>query len=283
MTEPVFAETAATGQRWYVLPSGEKFMSVTTALSHLARFGLLDWAAKLAAEAAAEHTDRLVAAAEHDPCRVSATADACGLCRDCVVAWLANRHNEYRDAAGDRGTRLHQATAHLDVFGDGGQVDADIEPLFANYRDWLAYYQPEIVATDATVVSRKWGYAGSLDKIVRFGDDSRLPKAREHLRGRLCVLDEKTGKHVGLVEGWQVVAYAHADAILLPDGTEEPMPDITGGLIIHNRPERIQTREVHVTDTAIHSFIHVLRAAEAMAAPLGSVVSRPFNIPKGSK
>lgn len=244
MAAPKHAETDATGQRWYVLNTGERFMSVTTVLGYVTAFGLLDWAAKLAAEAAIDEPDRVLAAADTEPCNATKSDNACGVCRACVIAWLANRHNEVRDAAGDRGTRLHEATAHYDLFGEGGHVDDDVQPLFTNYRDWLGHYRPEVVATDVTVISRKWGYAGSLDKIIRFGENARLPKKWKHLRGLNLVLDEKTGKHVGIKEGWQVTAYSRADTVLLPDGSEEPMPAIGGGLILHNRADKIQAREV---------------------------------------
>lgn len=277
MSEPRFADTKTNGTRWYVLDSGERFISVTTVLGGITKYGLLDWAAKLAAETAAEHVDRLVDAS--DPCN-SRGDDACGICRTCVTAWIAGAHVRVRDAAGDRGTRLHEATAHYDIFGEGGHVDDDVRPLFNNYRNWVDHYRPEIIATDVTVVSRKWGYAGSLDKIIRFTEDSPLPKSLEHLRGLNLVLDEKTGKHVGITEGLQVTAYARADAILLDDGTETELPPIGGGLILHNRPEKIQMREVHVTDENHALFVHALRVAEGMGASLNSVLSRPVNLPK---
>jgi hypothetical protein len=277
MSAPRFADTQRDGSRWYVLNSGERFISVTTVLGGITRYGLLDWAAKLAAETAMDSVDRLAAAS--DPCN-SRGDDACGICRTCVTAWVAGAHVRVRDAAGDRGTRLHEATAHYDLFGEGGHVDEDVRPLFDNYRTWIDHYRPEIVATDVTVVSRKWGYAGSLDKIIKFGDSSPLPASLEHLRGANLVLDEKTGKHVGIAEGLQVAAYARADAILLDDGTETELPPIGGGLILHNRPEKIQAREVHVTDANHALFVHALRLAEGMGASLNSVLSRPVNLPK---
>lgn len=283
MSSPKFAETDSGGQRWYILDSGERFMSVTTVLGYVSRFGLLDWAAKLAAEAAIEHAERVMLAAETDPCNATKTGDACGKCRACVIVWLANQHNVVRDAAADLGTRLHEATGHFDVFGEGGQVDDDVLPLFDNYRDWLEWYRPTIVATDVTVISRKWGYAGSLDKIVHFGENARLPKQWEHLRGLNAVLDEKTGKHVGIKEGWQVSAYSRADSILLPDGSEQPIPAIGGGLILHNRADKLATREVYVTDANFMNFVHTLRMVEGLTGSLNSVLSRPVQIPKRSK
>jgi hypothetical protein len=290
-TGPVHAETdAATGSRWYIHPrTGERFMSVTTVLSHISKFGLPDWSARLAAEAALERLPWLNRCSRVKPCNATKTENACGQCRECALLWLANRHNDVRDGAGDRGSRVHEAAEQIALFGEGAHVDEDIRPLVDLYLKWKATYRPEYLATEMTVISRKWGYAGTLDGILRFPADSPLPKQLAHLRGVPVVDDLKTGKHLGLAEAWQVNAYARADAVLLPDGSEEPMPPIEGGLILHLRrvetPEggfvmKAQMREVHLTDANHAAFVHELRVAESLGAGLGTGLSRPINLPK---
>ena len=74
-------------------------------------------------------------------------------------------------------------------------------------------------------------YAGTLDAILRFTDDSDLPKPMRHLKNLNILDDYKTGKYVGAPNSWQLNAYRFAEAVLLPDGTEEPMPPIEAGLI----------------------------------------------------
>lgn len=283
MAEPSFADTREDGNRWYVLNSEERFLSVSTALGIIATYGIPDWSARLTAEAAVERLDWLTKCSEVDACNETKTEDACGSCKACAIYWLSTRHTEYRDAAGDRGTRLHEATEHLELFGGGGTVDEDIAPMYGNYQKWFNHYKPEVVAAEMTVVSRKWGYAGTLDNILKFGDDSPLPEKLEHLRGLNLVIDKKSGKHVGLKESWQVTAYSRADVAVLDDGTEQDMPAIGGGLILHVRPDRIQMREVHTTDTNFANFIHALRLFEAVNSPLGSGLSRPINLPKAGK
>jgi hypothetical protein len=279
---PANAETdKATGSRWYIHPrTGERFISVTTVLGYISKFGLTDWAGRLAAEAAFERLPWLVRSSRVAPCNATKTGDACGLCRECVAFWLGNRHNEVRDDAGDRGRRVHEAAEQLEMFGEGAHVDDDIVPYVRQYRRWRALYRPQFEAAEMTVISRKWGYAGTLDGILRFPTDSPLPKPLAHLAGLAVCEDVKTGKHIGIPEGWQVNAYARADAVLLPDGTEESMPHIDGGLILHVRPDKAQMREVHITDANHARFVNMLRVVEGLIEPLGTVLSRPTNLPK---
>lgn len=286
--EPVHAETdQGTGSRWYVHPTtGERFISVTTVLGYISKFGLVDWSARLAAEAAVERLPWLARCTRVASCNSAKTEDACGICRDCATLWLARRHIEARDDAGDRGRRVHEAAEQLELFGEGATVDEDIAEMVDLYRRWRVHYRPEFEATEMTVISRKWGYAGTLDGIYRFPEDSPLPKNLKHLADVRIIGDTKTGKHLGIPEGWQVNAYANAETVLLPDGSEEPMPQAEAGLILHIRPQTLETpaklqmREVHLTDTAHAAFVHELRVVEGLTAGLGTVLSRPVSLPK---
>jgi hypothetical protein len=161
------------------------------------------------------------------------------------------------------------------LFGEGMHIDDDVRPFVEQYRRWRDTYRPEFLATEMTVISRKWGYAGTLDAITRIAS---MPPKLKHLNGLPTCNDLKTSKSVDICKGWQVVAYANADAVLLPDGTEEPMPEIKGGLIVHIRPDKVQMREVYLTDANFQSFIHMLRVVEGLSAGLNTVLSRPVTL-----
>lgn len=281
-TDPPLADTdKATGHRWYIHPiTGERFISVTTVLDHISKFGLPDWSARLAAEAAFDRLPWLNRASRVAPCNATKTDSACGECRACATYWLANRHIEVRDNAGDLGTKLHDAAEQDALFGEGAEVDEDVRPFVEQFRRWRKLYKPEFLAAELTVISRKWGYAGTLDGILRFPLDSPLPKSLKHLAGMPVCDDYKTSKSVDIPKGWQVVAYSKADAVLLPDGTELPMPEIKGGLIVHIRPDRVQMREVHLTDANLAYFVHMCRVVEGLGGGLNSVLSRPVTMPK---
>lgn len=278
MGEPANAVTdTLTGGRWYVHPvTGERFISVTTVLGHVGKYGLPGWAAKLTADAAYRFLPRVNNSVLNNPCNAIGD-DACGVCAACVRDWLADRHNAERDHAASIGTRLHAAAEHHILFGPGGSVDEEVKPYLDQYLRWVDAWKPEFVASEMTIISRKWGYAGTLDWIGRF-QAANLPQGFESLAGLNIVGDNKTGKHVDILKGWQVIAYANADAVLLPDGTEEPVPEIGGGLIVHIRPELLQVREVDMSDRNFDHFIHLLRVAEGLGAGLNSVLSRPFTL-----
>jgi hypothetical protein len=287
---PATAVDDRDGNRWYIHPTtGERFISVTTVLGNIAKYGLTGWAARLAAEAAFDRLPWLNRASRTDVCNSTGTDNPCGACRDCVTYWLADRHNQVRDDAADLGRKLHDAAEHDALFGvhDDLAIDDDTQPLVEAYREWRDRYQPVYEATEMTVLSRKWGYAGTLDAILHFTKGSRLPKGLAHLVDVPICVDYKTSRSVDITKGWQVVAYSKADAVLLPDGTELPMPRIDGGMILHfRRPDdthptwRTQMREVHVTDANHSFFVHMLRVVEGLAAGLNTVLSRPVTTSK---
>jgi len=280
--EPYFADTDASGSRYYVLNTGERFISVTTVLSYIAKPFLVPWAAKLAAEAALDNAERVYTAADMPSCNTKGD-NACGMCRTCVAAWLADRHNAVRDDAGTRGTKLHEATELLEKHGPGGTVDEDARPYFDAYTEWADRAKPEVLAAEMTVVSRKWGMAGTLDNLMRFGGDSELPEALEHLRHKVLLVDKKTSKNVDYTQGWQVNGYSLCETAVMPDGKEVLVADeydIESGLILHIRPEGVRMREVHINPLNQARFIHALRMAEGATAGLGAVLSRPAQLSK---
>lgn len=289
MSNPIHAETSETGSRWYIHPkTGERFISVTTVLGNIAKFGLPDWSARLAAQAAMDNLKWLNRCAETDTCGLSG-GDACGNCCTCAVTWLTNRHNEVRDAAADLGSKVHDAAEQDALFGEGATYDEDIAEFVDGYALWRDTWKPTFLATETTVISRKWGYAGTLDWLATF-DEANLPKKFKHLAGLPIIGDTKTGKHLDVPKGWQVGAYAEADAILTPDGDEVELPQIGGGLILHIRrvevrdgdqvtyQTKVQVREVHLSKDNFAYFVHTLRMTEGLSAGLNSVLSRPYTL-----
>jgi hypothetical protein len=274
---PANSETSKeTGDRYYLHPTtGERFISVTTVLSNIAKFGITPWAARLSATSAFDRLPLLNRASRAPLCNLTKTDEACGACRDCVTFWLADRHNVVRDEAADLGVKLHDVAESDALFGEGAHVDDDVKPFVEQYRRWVKAYKPTFEASEMTVISRKWGYAGTLDAIFSI---AAMPEKLAHLSGLPLCCDWKTSKSVDRVKGWQVVAYANADAVLLPDGTELPMPEIKGGLIVHIRPEKVQMREVHLTDANFQYFVHMLRVVEGLNAGLSTVLSRPVTL-----
>ena len=137
--------------------------------------------------------------------------------------WLANtgwdESQAIKVAAGDRGSKVHQAVADL-LDGRMVAIDApytnpttgqkeeltleEYEGVVA-FRDWWAAAAPELIAREFVV----WGdgYAGTVDLLCRIGGVPHL-------------IDLKTGQHTWPEHELQVSAYKHA----LPPQWAEPPP-----------------------------------------------------------
>jgi hypothetical protein len=97
-----------------------------------------------------------------------------------------------------------------------------IAAYLASFRHFLEDFTPTFEATEATVYSIAESYAGTLDAIVEIG-------------GRRLLLDYKTGKGIYPDVCLQLAAYAHAESVLLDDGTSVPMLPVDGAAALHLR------------------------------------------------
>jgi len=226
MTSPRWAVDTERG-RYYHLPSGEKLPSVTNILqTSVSKAAIPWWAARITAEKAWEMLPRLVAG--------SLRSDAY---REALTKEMKSEHDRRKTAAGDLGQRVHHEV-EARVLGKPFPEDPELEPFvhqaleaFKAFRiDWEA----DVEATEATVVNRTWGYAGTGDvwlwlrSIQFFGDTERhlgyidyktngviLPDGEVRARPATSVFPEN---------GLQCAAIARGEVLLLDDGTEHPPP-----------------------------------------------------------
>lgn len=125
-------------------------------------------------------------------------------------------------AAGNRGSRIHAAIESFikgdeikhdaqfpDSYGNMAELTADEYRALVKFADWDALTRPEYLVTEKTVVSKIFGYAGTLDCLARIG-------------GKLYVIDWKTGKSVYTSYFLQVSALKQAaiEDGLIPADTE---------------------------------------------------------------
>ncbi len=155
MTNPKYA-TATDKGRYYLLPGGENFPSVTNVLD--AAFNkpvLVPWAAKVTAEA---FWDRLPAAVLASMRGDTARTD--------FLKAVKGQVRVVKDTAADLGTRVH-AGAEAKLLGKGGTLEPDVEPFVAQFIRWLTAFQvdleEDIEAAEATIINRAHGYAGTGD------------------------------------------------------------------------------------------------------------------------
>lgn len=100
--------------------------------------------------------------------------------------------NAVKDLAADRGTSVHTALEALglgqmpDLYGDASPYPEDERPYIHAVVQWWMEQEPEFVAQEVIVASRKHRYAGRFDLLVRYA-------ARPD---ELVLVDLKTGKDV---------------------------------------------------------------------------------------
>lgn len=107
------------------------------------------------------------------------------------LAILTRLHpNAIRDDAGDRGTSIHEALVQLgmgiipDVWGVDSPFPPEDRPAVAGLIRWYMDQEPEFVHQEQIVASKKHGYAGRFDLIIR------------RPNGKLAMVDLKTSKSV---------------------------------------------------------------------------------------
>ena len=229
MTKPALAnDKGSSGVRTYGWPPPKgpfdqpefEVISVTSAVDGgLPKPQLIGWAAKVTAEKAVDNLPI-----------VQAMVDS-GQKRE-ATDYLKNARWGDSGAKADRGTIVHAA---LEAHVEGKPLSMEsIKGLLEDMRvpealwkstgnmiqglmQFLADHQPEILWSEKTVFSRTHKYAGTADVIARMKIGSEVVPV---------IIDVKTSKSIYDDTALQLCAYARADFVGLPDGTEVPlMPD----------------------------------------------------------
>lgn len=120
-----------------------------------------------------------------------------------LTKWVADNgfHESrvLRDEAGRKGTKIHSAIEDLfagNTLYSGGFTTEEFAKI-KSFVDWHAEYNPEIIATEMPIFSKKGGYAGTVDCIAKIGDE-------------LCLIDWKSSKSIHNSFYLQIAAYANA-------------------------------------------------------------------------
>lgn len=231
MTNPRNATTTTRGRTYEW--NGETFDSVTTIISGGVPKGFLtNWAKKLVAEAAVH---------EREVWAPMSAAEA--------VDWLKHANDRVSDAASDVGSEVHD-WAEAKVLGKPlPPLRKETEGMAKSFERFLAEWEPEYEATEATTYSREHGYAGTFDAVAT-------------VAGRRYLIDYKTGKGVYPEVALQLAAYRYADFIGLPDDTEGPIPDVFGCAVVHLRPRGYKFIPVTAGQDQFRMFLYAQQVRE---------------------
>ena len=250
MTAPAQATTSPDGYRVYAW-AGRAYPSVTAVINGgVPKPFLAPWAAKAAAEYAIANLDRLALLPPGQAVREVKGAP-----------WAT------RDAAADLGTAVHALIEAQATGRPSPDLCAEAGPLVAAFDQFAVDHRPVWVASEQTVFSRRYGYAGTLDAICV-------------LDNRVTLLDVKTGRGVYPEVCLQLAAYAHADFAAQPDATEHPLPPIEAGVVLHLRPGGYQLLPVPVGRAVLEAFLAALAVFRFTTELAPNVLPTPTTGPR---
>jgi hypothetical protein len=215
--------------RWYTW-RGEAFASVTTILGTIAKPALVQWAAKLTAREAVDNLERLTDLAALDP--------------DIAVGWLAKAPERAKTKSATTGSLVHLA-AELLAGGKPAQVTPETEPLIRHLRRFLDDVRPQFLHQEVAVYSRAHGYAGTADAFAV-------------IDGEPVIVDFKTSRGVYAEYSLQLAAYANAEFIGMPDGTEAPVPYVNRAFVVHLTPDGWRLVPVDTGPETFNAFLGAL-------------------------
>lgn len=265
-----------------------RFWSVTTLIDVLGSEGLIWWAAKETAKAAVHKRSTWLSIEES-----SGSLEA--------IDWLAKAR--FTPPKGERksselGSDVHAAAEEYALTGVKPSVARDVQPFLDRFDEWLSEWQPRYLATEASVFSPRYGYAGTLDAILEVDD----PQTGESIR---LIIDYKTSR-----EGFdgrgrpktpfpevalQLAAYRYAELAavarvrrweerrrryyLLNDWEKEnavPVPEVKGAGCIHITPDHCDLFPVRADLEVFDSFLAVMDAARFVLQLGNTVIGSPM-------
>lgn len=236
MSGPRNATTTTSGRTYEWPPTGEVFDSVTTIISGgtPTGWGLKKWLKSVNVRFAVENPDLWMPLAKRDP--------------QGAIDYIIGEGDRFRDNAAVRGTDVHDWAEKIVLGTAVGEPPEHLKGYVDQFARFLQEWKPEYELTEATVYNRTHGYAGTLDWIARIDGFG------------LVLGDIKTkadGKTIYGDIGLQLAAYAFAEFIGLPDGTEAPMPKIDTTLALVIRPSSYDLIPVKVDEDVFRDFLYV--------------------------
>lgn len=267
------------GKRWYTwnAPDGEnteRYWSVTTIIGGgVPKPALIGWAAKITAVEAIGNLNilnEMVGKDRLDDGTLPPLDDFGKPTGDgCMAAYEYLTKARFRSSgkAADLGTEIHECIEAWVLDKPLPDWRPEVEPYMESVVDWLGDFEPKVEMSEASVYNRTRRYAGTLDMIATIGDERYL-------------IDFKTGSGVYPEAALQMAAYAHAEFVGSPDGTEVAMPKVDGALIIHVQPDHYEPIPVRIDDEVFGAFLYAREVFRWMEDTSKSVIGDPLPAPQ---
>lgn len=305
MADPANRTDRPGGGKVYTHPiTLETFDSVTTVLDKWDKDGLKQWAANLAGLMALELLPQLMASMIEPVCgntfnrcyqkhgrENSCERCPCGRCTNCLMRRVMNRHHAESSRRAEEGTECHEAI-NFWILNNGMTVALrpEVQPYFDSFLQFVKDYglhpnnggtPGSWDSTEATVINREYGYAGTSDGVIHLQPTTDL--AREKLAtlglpgGALIRLDYKTREKTLEQESnkkeklfsdvaLQDRAYSACPTVMLPDGREFPNRPVDAMAILQLRPGEYTFRLIAEEGT-LEAFLGILTAYRWLNGP----------------
>jgi hypothetical protein len=251
MSAGITRRNFGTGHAYYV--DGEKFDGVTTIIGQgLPKPALIDWAKRVTSAYAVDYWDELA--------ELPITQR---------LKRIEGAAYHERDEAARRGIEVHRLGSLL-VAGDEVEVPEELAGHVESYVRFLNEWNPRPVLVEATVVSRRFRYAGTLDLVAD------VPAINER-----WLFDLKTARSGIFGEtALQLEAYASAESYVDANGDEHEMPEVDAIAAVHVRSDGYDVFRLPHDQAVFGVFRHVHYLArqipimrEWVSAPLRPPVS----------
>lgn len=213
---------------FYTIPeTGQRLISVTTAIKKGAQVDFSHWSAGLVAQTAMDNIPRLA--------RVRGRA-----ARAEMQDWLKRASERTRDEAARFGGLIH-TVIEAKLLGTPMPEPTEAQrPYVDAFLRFYDRHEPKFEAAEMVVANPEDGWCGTLDAAAKLAKFAARHPEFDWAQG-LLDLDWKThrgGKKGAYGEnGLQLAAYRRATVAWLKDGTRVTPPATTGGVVIHLRPE----------------------------------------------
>jgi hypothetical protein len=194
--------------------------------------------------------------------------------------------------AAERGTDVHRWAETYGLTGERPPCDDELRPYCDQIDNWFQRVQPEFEATEMTVYNRRFGYAGTLDAIMR-------------IRGVCLLCDYKTAeksfdkqghptrpypevalqlaayRYAEFAAAWRVRRWEHFRRRFYLLGEDErqmavEIPKVDGGLVIHVAPEHCDAYPVRCDEEIFETFKFHLEVARFALNTSKTVVGEPL-------
>ena len=245
----------------------QRFFSVTTLIGVLDKPALQYWAAEEAAKEAIRIRHSLDMRIQDDG-------------EEAVIKHLRDarlRRPKGERTAAELGSAVHAALEHFALHGTFPDADEEVRPFLEQYERWASHHTIEHIASEMPVFSPTYGYAGTMDGIMRF-------------HGQAVVFDYKTSRKSFDSRGkdsmpypevaLQLSAYRYADfALPVPARRTEvfrrryyllsesekarsvAVPEVVGALAIHITPEHCRAYPIKADKEVFERFLYIVEAA----------------------